>query len=80
LLLERFKNLNPIGRMSDKPELRGGIVFNSDASSHVVGHNFNHRWWLNHGTFFLNTYKHEPIYRNFQEEIGTDYPPLLLLK
>lgn len=40
LFLERFKNLNPIGRMSDKSELRGGIVFlASDASSHVVGHN-----------------------------------------
>ena len=40
LFLERFKNLNPIGRMSDKTELRGGIVFlASDASSHVVGHN-----------------------------------------
>ncbi len=40
LFLERFKNLNPIGRMSDKNELRGGIVYlASDASSHVVGHN-----------------------------------------
>lgn len=40
LFLERFKNLNPIGRMSDKSELRGGIVFlASEASSHVVGHN-----------------------------------------
>ena len=40
LFLERFKQLNPIGRMSDKSELRGGIVFlASDASSHVVGHN-----------------------------------------
>ncbi|MCW3113592.1 MAG: family oxidoreductase [Segetibacter sp.] len=40
LFLERFKQLNPIGRMSDKTELRGGIVFlASDASSHVVGHN-----------------------------------------
>lgn len=40
LFLERFKNLNPIGRMSDKTELRGGVVFlASDASSHVVGHN-----------------------------------------
>jgi NAD(P)-dependent dehydrogenase (short-subunit alcohol dehydrogenase family) len=40
LFLERFKQLNPIGRMSDKGELRGGIVFlASDASSHVVGHN-----------------------------------------
>ncbi len=38
--LERFKQLNPIGRMSEKNELRGGIVFlASDASSHVVGHN-----------------------------------------
>jgi NAD(P)-dependent dehydrogenase (short-subunit alcohol dehydrogenase family) len=40
LFLERFKNLNPIGRMSDKSELRGGIVYlASNASSHVVGHN-----------------------------------------
>lgn len=40
LFLERFEQLNPIGRMSDKTELRGGIVFlASDASSHVVGHN-----------------------------------------
>jgi NAD(P)-dependent dehydrogenase (short-subunit alcohol dehydrogenase family) len=40
LFLERFNQLNPIGRMSDKTELRGGIVFlASDASSHVVGHN-----------------------------------------
>lgn len=40
LFLERFQQLNPIGRMSDKSELRGAIVFlASDASSHVVGHN-----------------------------------------
>jgi NAD(P)-dependent dehydrogenase (short-subunit alcohol dehydrogenase family) len=40
LFLERFKQLNPIGRMSDKTELRGGIVYlASDASSHVIGHN-----------------------------------------
>lgn len=40
LFLERFQHLNPIGRMSDKSELRGGIVYlASDASSHVVGHN-----------------------------------------
>jgi len=40
LFLERFKQLNPIGRMSDKTELRGGIVFlASDASSHMIGHN-----------------------------------------
>ena len=40
LFLKRFNNLNPIGRMSDKNELRGGIVYlASDASSHVVGHN-----------------------------------------
>lgn len=40
LFLERFKQLNPIGRMSDKTELRGGIVYLcSDASSHMVGHN-----------------------------------------
>lgn len=36
----RFKRLNPIGRMSEKDELRGGIVYlASDASSHVIGHN-----------------------------------------
>jgi len=40
LFLERFKQLNPIGRMSEKEELRGGIVYlASDASAHVVGHN-----------------------------------------
>jgi NAD(P)-dependent dehydrogenase (short-subunit alcohol dehydrogenase family) len=40
LFVERFSQLNPIGRMSRKDELRGGIVYlASDASSHVVGHN-----------------------------------------
>ncbi|MDX6746061.1 SDR family oxidoreductase [Polaribacter sp. PL03] len=40
LFLERFNNLNPIGRMSNKNELRGGIVYlASDASSHMIGHN-----------------------------------------
>jgi NAD(P)-dependent dehydrogenase (short-subunit alcohol dehydrogenase family) len=40
LFLERFQQLNPIGRMSDKTELQGAIVYlASDASSHVVGHN-----------------------------------------
>lgn len=40
LFLERFKQMNPIGRMSDKTELRGGIVYlASDASNHVIGHN-----------------------------------------
>jgi len=40
LFLERFEQLNPIGRMSDKTELRGGIVYlASDAASHVIGHN-----------------------------------------
>ncbi len=40
LFLERFEQLNPIGRMSDKSELRGAVVFlASDASSHVIGHN-----------------------------------------
>ncbi len=40
LFLERFKQLNPIGRMSDKNEFRGGIVYlASDASSHMIGHN-----------------------------------------
>ena len=40
LFLERFEQLIPIGRMSDKTELRGGIVYlSSNASSHVIGHN-----------------------------------------
>lgn len=40
LFLERFQQLNPIGRMSDKTELRGAVIYlASDASSHVVGHN-----------------------------------------
>lgn len=40
LFLERFEQLNPIGRMCDKTELRGGIVYlASDASSHMIGHN-----------------------------------------
>ena len=40
LFLERFEQLNPAGRMSDKSDLRGGVVYlASDASSHVVGHN-----------------------------------------
>jgi len=40
IFLERFQQLNPIGRMSDKTELRGAVVYlASDASSHVVGHN-----------------------------------------
>jgi NAD(P)-dependent dehydrogenase (short-subunit alcohol dehydrogenase family) len=38
--LSRFNDLNPIGRMLDKKELRGAVVFlASEASSHVVGHN-----------------------------------------
>jgi NAD(P)-dependent dehydrogenase (short-subunit alcohol dehydrogenase family) len=40
LFLERFQQLNPIGRMSNKDELHGAVVYlASDASSHVVGHN-----------------------------------------
>ncbi|HEY6979115.1 MAG TPA: SDR family oxidoreductase [Chitinophagaceae bacterium] len=40
LFLERFQQLNPIGRMSNKNELQGAVVYlASDASSHVVGHN-----------------------------------------
>ncbi|WP_153799440.1 SDR family oxidoreductase [Foetidibacter luteolus] len=40
LFLERFKQLNPAGRMSQKEELRGAIVYlASDAASHVIGHN-----------------------------------------
>lgn len=38
--ITNFSELNPIGRMLDKSELHGAIVFlASDASSHVVGHN-----------------------------------------
>jgi len=38
--LERFAQLNPIGRMSNKNELQGAVVYlASDASSHMVGHN-----------------------------------------
>lgn len=40
LFLERFQQLNPIGRMSDKTELQGAVVYlASDASSHMIGHN-----------------------------------------
>jgi NAD(P)-dependent dehydrogenase (short-subunit alcohol dehydrogenase family) len=40
VFLKRFRELNPIGRMSDKNELRGAVVYlASDAASHVVGHN-----------------------------------------
>jgi NAD(P)-dependent dehydrogenase (short-subunit alcohol dehydrogenase family) len=40
VFLERFQQLNPIGRMSNKNELQGAIIYlASDASSHVVGHN-----------------------------------------
>ncbi len=40
LFLERFEQLNPIGRMCDKKELHGAVIYlASDASSHVVGHN-----------------------------------------
>ncbi len=38
--LSRFNQLNPSGRMGDKSELRGGIVYlASDESKYVVGHN-----------------------------------------
>lgn len=38
--LSRFSRLNPIGRMEEKSELRGAVVYlASDASSHCVGHN-----------------------------------------
>ncbi len=38
--LSRFKNLNPLGRMETKDELRGAVVYlASDAASHCVGHN-----------------------------------------
>jgi NAD(P)-dependent dehydrogenase (short-subunit alcohol dehydrogenase family) len=37
---EKYKELNPSGRMCESKELCGGIVYLvSDASSHVVGHN-----------------------------------------
>jgi NAD(P)-dependent dehydrogenase (short-subunit alcohol dehydrogenase family) len=37
---ERFEQLNPISRMSEKNELHGAVVYlASDASSHVIGHN-----------------------------------------
>jgi len=37
---EKYKELNPSGRMCDKSELAGGLIYlASDASSHVVGHN-----------------------------------------
>lgn len=40
LFLERFGQLNPIGRMSNKTELQGALVYlASDASSHMIGHN-----------------------------------------
>jgi len=40
LFVERFSNLNPMGRMERKEELRGAIVFlASDASSYCNGHN-----------------------------------------
>lgn len=38
--LSRFSKLNPIGRMQEKTELRGAVVYlASDASSHCIGHN-----------------------------------------
>lgn len=40
IFTSRFGQLNPIGRMSDKSELRGAIAYlASDASSHMIGHN-----------------------------------------
>ena len=40
LFLERFKQLNPNGRMTNKEELRGAVVYlASEASSSVIGHN-----------------------------------------
>jgi NAD(P)-dependent dehydrogenase (short-subunit alcohol dehydrogenase family) len=37
---EKYKELNPSGRMCDKSELVGGLIYlASEASSHVVGHN-----------------------------------------
>lgn len=40
LFVERFSQLDPMGRMARKEEMRGAIVYlASDASSHVNGHN-----------------------------------------
>lgn len=40
LFVERFSNLNPMGRMEKKEELRGAIVYlASDASAYCNGHN-----------------------------------------
>ncbi len=40
LFVERFSNLNPMGRMERKEELRGAIVYlASDASTYCNGHN-----------------------------------------
>jgi NAD(P)-dependent dehydrogenase (short-subunit alcohol dehydrogenase family) len=40
LFVERFSNLNPMGRMERKEELRGAIVYlASDASAYCNGHN-----------------------------------------
>jgi len=40
LFLERFGQLSPIGRMTEKEELRGAVIYlASDASSSVIGHN-----------------------------------------
>ncbi len=37
---KRFSNLNPMGRMAEKTELQGALLYlASDAASHVVGHN-----------------------------------------
>jgi NAD(P)-dependent dehydrogenase (short-subunit alcohol dehydrogenase family) len=40
LFVERFSNLNPMGRMEQKEELRGALVYlASDASTYCNGHN-----------------------------------------
>jgi len=40
LFYERFSNLNPMGRMAHKEEMRGALVYlAADASSHCTGHN-----------------------------------------
>ena len=40
LFVERFSNLNPMGRMEQKEELRGAIIYlASDASAYCNGHN-----------------------------------------
>ena len=40
LFLDRFNQLDPMGRMAKKEEMRGALIYlASDASSHCVAHN-----------------------------------------